>query len=117
MDNLPMAVVLQRSDSLILVPYFLPHGFIFLPPRPATYLLRFGGLLLADWLPSKGRFKLFIDALPGTILISLVAPDTLSAGLWGCIAAVCTAVLTLKTKNVFLTMSCGMLIIALARLN
>jgi len=54
--------------------------------------------------------------LPGTVLISLVAPEILSAGLWGCIAAACTAVLTLKTKNIFLAMSCGMLIIAFARL-
>ena len=81
-----------------------------------TYSLRIGGLLLAQRLPKTGRFKRFMDALPGTILISLVSPGTLSEGLCGCIAAACTAVLVLKTKNVFLAMSCGILVIAFARL-
>ena len=81
-----------------------------------TYTLRLGGLILADWLPRKGRFKLFMDALPGAILVSLVAPGILSFGVWGCMAAGCTALLTLKTKNVFLAMLAGMLIVALTRL-
>ena len=81
-----------------------------------TYALRLGGLLLADWLPRKGRFKVFMDALPGAILVALVAPGILSAGLWGCIAAACTAVLTWKTQNVFLAMLTGMLIVAVTRL-
>ncbi len=52
-----------------------------------TYCLRFGGLMLADWLPRTGRFKRFMDALPGSILVSLVAPGILAAGWWGCVAA------------------------------
>jgi uncharacterized membrane protein len=81
-----------------------------------TYALRFGGLLLADWLPQTGRFRLFMEALPGTILVSLVAPGILASGWWGCIAAGTTALMTLKTQNVFLAMLAGMLIVALTRL-
>ncbi len=80
-----------------------------------TYGLRVGGLLLGSRLPRSGRFKKFMDALPGTILLSLVAPGIISAGFWGCVAALCTAICTYKTKNVFLSMLVGMTIVAVHR--
>jgi uncharacterized membrane protein len=48
----------------------------------ATYGLRIGGLLLAERLPKTTRFKRFITALPGTILLSLIVPAAISAGPW-----------------------------------
>ncbi len=81
----------------------------------ATYGLRLGGLLLADRLPQTGAFRRFMDALPGTILLSLVAPGILAAGLWGGLAAGVTALLTWKTGNVFLSMLVGVAIVAGAR--
>ncbi len=80
-----------------------------------TYGLRIGGLLLAGRLPNSGRFKSFMDALPGTILLSLIAPGILSAGLWGGVAALATAVCTYKTGNVFLAMLTGVAIVAVSR--
>jgi len=80
-----------------------------------TYSLRIGGLLLASRLPASGRFKYFIDALPGTILLSLIAPGVFSAGLWGGIATLSTAVCTYKTGNVFFSMITGVLIVAASR--
>ena len=80
-----------------------------------TYTLRVGGLLLAGKLPQSGRFRCFMDALPGTILLSLIAPGVFSAGLWGVIAASCTAVCTYKTRNVFLAMLMGVAIVAVSR--
>ncbi|MCP4352461.1 MAG: AzlD domain-containing protein [Desulfobacterales bacterium] len=80
-----------------------------------TYGLRVGGLLLSDRLPQTGKFKKFMDALPGTILLSLVAPGIVSAGFWGVVAASCTAVCTYKTKNVFLSMIIGVTIVAVHR--
>lgn len=80
-----------------------------------TYGLRFGGLMLSERLPRHGRFKGFMDALPGTILLSLVAPGILSAGLWGCLGALATALCAYKTRNVFLAMLLGMGIVAAAR--
>ena len=45
-----------------------------------TYAFRFGGLLLSEKLPSTGKFKDFMEALPGTILVALVAPGIIAAG-------------------------------------
>jgi uncharacterized membrane protein len=80
-----------------------------------TYTLRFGGLMLASKLPNSGRWKRFMDALPGTILLSLILPGIVSAGLWGGIGALATAVCAYKTKNVILSMLLGVAIVALHR--
>ncbi len=80
-----------------------------------TYGLRLGGLLLAGRLPKTGRFKKFMDALPGTILLSLIIPAALAGGLWSWIATVCTAICSLKTGNVFISMLLGVAIVAGSR--
>ena len=80
-----------------------------------TYSLRLGGLLLAGRLPKTGRFKRFMDALPGTILLSLIIPAALAGGLWGIIATACTALCSLKTGNVFISMILGVVIVAVSR--
>ena len=80
-----------------------------------TYALRLGGLLLAGRLPKTGRFKQFMDALPGTILLSLIVPAALNGGLWSWIATGCTALCSLKTGNVFVSMVLGVFVIAMSR--
>ena len=80
-----------------------------------TYSFRVGGLLLSDKLPQNGPFKRFMQALPGTILLSLVAPGIVAAGLWGGIAALATAICAFRTRNVFLSMLVGMVIIIVQR--
>jgi uncharacterized membrane protein len=80
-----------------------------------TYAFRFGGLMLAEKLPSTGRFKDFMEALPGTILVALVAPGIVAAGFWGCLAALATSLLVWRTGNVFIAMLSGMIIVAGAR--
>ena len=80
-----------------------------------TYLLRFGGLMLAGRLPRSGRWKRFMDALPGTILLSLIAPAIVSAGAWGGVGALATALCAYKTKNVLLSMLLGVVIVAFSR--
>lgn len=82
----------------------------------ATYSLRLGGLLLADRLPKNGGFRHFMETLPGTILLSLVAPGIFSAGMLGAAAALATALCAWKTKNVLLAMVVGMGIVATGRL-
>ena len=81
----------------------------------ATYGLRLGGLLLSERLPQNGGFRRFMEALPGTILLALVAPGMLAAGTWGAVAAASTALCTWKTRNVFLSMVIGVIIVAAAR--
>ena len=92
--------------------------FVFLAIAGAalvTYGLRLGGLLLAEHLPRNGGFRRFLAALPGTILLSLVAPGIVSAGLLGVVAALSTALCAWKTRNVFLGMILGMGIVAAGR--
>ena len=67
----------------------------------ATYSLRLGGLLLAERLPKNGGFKRFMETLPGTILLALVAPGIFSAGMLGGVAAMATALCAWKTKSLF----------------
>jgi len=80
-----------------------------------TYGLRIGGLLLSERLPSTGRFKAFMDALPGTLLLSLIAPGIAASGIWGGVAALATAVSTYRTGNIFLSMVIGVAIVAVGR--
>ena len=93
------------------VQVFLAIGFA----AAVTYLLRFGGLMLAVKLPSSGRCRRFMDALPGTILLSLIAPGIVSAGWWGGIGALATALCAYKTGNTFVSMLVGVGIVALQR--
>jgi len=55
--------------------------------------------ILSEKLPDTGRFKEFMEALPGTILVSLVAPGVLAAGLWGCLASLATALLVWRGQD------------------
>lgn len=80
-----------------------------------TYSLRIGGLLLAERLPKTGRFKRFMDALPGTILLSLIVPAAIAAGPVGWVATACTGLCSLKTGNVFVSMLVGIFIVAAGR--
>lgn len=45
-----------------------------------TYLTRVGGLFLAGRLPTGRRWRAALTAMPGVILVSLVAPLVLGAG-------------------------------------
>lgn len=80
-----------------------------------TYFLRISGLLLAGRLPKTGRFKKFMDALPGTILLSLIVPAALSSGPIGWLATGATGLCSLKTGNVFISMLLGIAIVAAGR--
>jgi len=80
-----------------------------------TYTLRLGGLLLAGRLPKTGRFKRFMDALPGTILLSLIVPAAVAAGPVGWLATIATGVCSVKTGNIFLSMLVGIALVAAGR--
>ncbi len=98
---------LENQEVTILITIFLAAVL--------TYSLRIGGLLLADILPKSGKFKRFMEALPGTILLSLVAPGIVAVGVWGWIAVGCVAICTYKTKNLFFSMIIGVAIVAVHR--
>jgi uncharacterized membrane protein len=97
------------SDTDLTIPLAIAGAAI------ATYGLRLGGLLLAERLPKNGGFRRFMETLPGTILLSLVAPGIASAGVLGGAAALATALCAWKTKNILVSMVLGMAIVALGR--
>ena len=96
---------------------FLENGIIaILAASAITYAFRFGGLLLADRLPQTGPLRSFLDALPGTILVSLVVPSAANAGWQGFIGVAACLGIYFKTKNLLLTMIGGVLMVYLLRL-
>lgn len=96
---------------------FIENGLVaILAASLITYLFRFGGLLLADRLPRTGPLRHFLDALPGTILVSLVVPSALNAGWQGFIGVAACIGISFKTKNLLVIMIAGVLTVYFVRL-
>lgn len=97
-------------------PLFIEGGLltIFLVSA-VTYGLRLGGLLLAGILPNRGPVRQFLDALPGTILISLVVPAALQSGTTGMIGLAACLLAYFATKNLLVTMTAGVLVVSILR--
>jgi uncharacterized membrane protein len=82
-----------------------------------TYLTRIGGLWLMSHVAISGRLKAWLEYLPGTILIAIVAPAVLGAGLAEVGAALATLLVAVRTRNVLLSMLIGVgVVLALRRL-
>lgn len=80
-----------------------------------TYSLRVSGLLLSSKFSNEGRVKIFLDYLPSTLLLALIFPSIIKEGISG-IVATCIIVLCMyKTKNIFLSMSLGVLSVFIFR--
>ena len=83
-----------------------------------TYATRFGGLWLVrrlDVAPS-GRFAAWLRAIPGSVLMAIVAPNILAAGPTGAVAALATAVVAARTRSVLLAMATGVGVVLAGRL-
>lgn len=81
-----------------------------------TYLIKAGGLLVANRLPETGFVAHWMRHLPGAVLASLVAPAILSGGPAEGIAAAATALIYIMTRNLFAAMVGGVLAVYVARL-
>lgn len=80
-----------------------------------TYLLRFGGLMLADKLPEKGKFKRALNILPAAILLSYVTPDIIKEGIPGAIAAIVIIISTRFSGKVLLSTTLGVITLTLIK--
>lgn len=72
-----------------------------------TYLTRIGGVLLMSRIQLSGRLKAWVSALPGTILVALVAPTVLSTGFAEAGAALATVLVAIRTRNLLLAIVVG----------
>ncbi len=80
-----------------------------------TYLTRIGGLWLMSRVTLSGRLKAWLEYLPGTILVAIVAPAVLGAGLAEVGAALATVLVAARTRNVLLSMLVGIAIVLVLR--
>ena len=76
-----------------------------------TYAARASGLLLGRRLRVPQWLDNVLGAMPGAIIVSLVAPEIVSAGIPGVVAGVATAgVATAMRDNLIVPMTVGVLV-------
>lgn len=81
-----------------------------------TFMVKAGGLLLANRLPRDGFAAAWLRYIPGAVLASLVAPALVTGSVAEVIAAAATALVHILTRNLFAAMAAGVLTVYLARM-
>ncbi|PIR21205.1 MAG: branched-chain amino acid transport [Deltaproteobacteria bacterium CG11_big_fil_rev_8_21_14_0_20_47_16] len=74
-----------------------------------TYLTRVTGLFLTNRIRMTPRTEIILKSLPGTIVVSIVAPALLTAGLAEIIAGTFTGLVAWKTRNLLFALLVGVL--------
>jgi len=96
---------IEHHISLVIVLMALP-----------VWLIRLGGFWLAGHFKLNKAVMLWLEYLPGCILISIVAPLLLQADWTGWIAALCVVVVMLKTDKLLYAMVAGILLAAIGHI-
>lgn len=80
-----------------------------------TFVIRLSGVLLGQRIPATGGWARALNALPGCLIVSLVAVSLLSGGPseWG--AGLVAAGVAIVTRNLPVTMASGIAAIWLLR--
>lgn len=81
-----------------------------------TFVIKAGGLLLANRLPKHGFAAAWLKHIPGAVLASLVAPALVTGSAAEVIAAAVTTLVYVTTRSLFPAMAGGVLAVYLARL-
>ncbi|AHY46076.1 putative membrane protein [Rubrobacter radiotolerans] len=81
----------------------------------ATYATRAGGLWLASRIEPGGRVGSFLEAIPGAILVSLVAPVVVLGGpaLW--VAAAAVLIVARRSGSLLAAMVVGVAVVLALR--
>lgn len=76
-----------------------------------TYATRVGGLWLLRRLGGtpSGRVAAWLRAIPGAVLVAIVAPNVLAAGPAGAVAAMAVALVAARTRSVLFAMLTGVI--------
>jgi uncharacterized membrane protein len=72
-----------------------------------TYTTRASGLLLMRRVTLSGRLEAWLSAIPGGVLVSIVAPTILATGLPEFLAAIVTVLVAIRTGNLLFAMLAG----------
>ncbi|NOX35709.1 MAG: AzlD domain-containing protein [Deltaproteobacteria bacterium] len=80
-----------------------------------TYLTRAGGLFIVNRVTISKRIELFLQAVPGAVLISIIAPALFNGGVKETMAGIITMITAFKTKNLFLAMLVGIVLVYVSR--
>jgi uncharacterized membrane protein len=81
-----------------------------------TFIIKAGGLLLANRLPREGFAAAWLRHIPGAVLASLVAPALVTGSPAEAIAAAITGLVYFLSRNLLAAMAAGVLAVYLARL-
>lgn len=82
----------------------------------ASYTIRLGGYLLALRLPQEGGWARGMEALPGCLIVALVALMMLNGGAIEWAAGVAVFLVAAKTRNLPISMLVGMVTVAALRI-
>lgn len=72
-----------------------------------TYLTRISGLLLMSHVTLSPRLKACLGYIPGTVIVSLVAPTIFGTGFAEIGASLATVLVAIRTRNIFFSMVVG----------
>ena len=72
-----------------------------------TYLTRISGLWLMSRVTLSQRLKAWLGYIPGTVVVSLVAPTIFGTGFAEIGASLATVLVAIRTRNILLSMTIG----------
>ncbi len=72
-----------------------------------TYATRAGGFWLMGLVRPSPRIEAWLRQIPGAVLVAIIAPTVLASSLAETLAALASALVALRTKNVLVAMVVG----------
>lgn len=75
-----------------------------------TYLGRVSGYWFIRFVRPNAKTRAFLRLVPGTIFVAMIAPQLFADGWTGQLAAVLVFALAVRTGNMFVALSLGMLL-------
>ena len=80
-----------------------------------TYLTRVSGYWLVGRVTLSPRLQTGLQALPGAVLVSLVAPTVLATGIAETLAALATIAVAARTRHLLAAMLSGVIVVWVLR--
>ncbi|MBI2092715.1 MAG: AzlD domain-containing protein [Deltaproteobacteria bacterium] len=90
-------------------------GVVIFGMAVVTYLTRASGFYLVSRVKVSGKLEAFLNAIPGTVLVSLVAPVVLADGPAESIASLAVVLTAWKSRNLPLAMVVGIVTVWVLR--